>query len=192
MTVSQRTNVDALAEALLLDQDRKPRIKAFLRVRSERTQHFEDVLWDIYIHRFLDSATGYDLDRFGAIVGEPRLGRSDTRYRLWIKARGRANRSAGRVNDLLEVLRLVLGPDAVIMYEEIPDRDAEVRMTIIAATSEMDQVARILRSIIGAGIRLDVTGSPFPPEQTFSFAADAAGNPGPGLGLNLGHFAGIL
>lgn len=187
-----RTDIDEIAEVLLLDQDRKVRIKSLLRVRSDRTQALEDSLWDIYYHMFLDTATGFDLDRFGAIVGEPRLGRADERYRLWIKARGRANRSAGRADDLLEILRLVLGPDAFIDYHDIPDRNAEVVITVVANTSELAQIGAILRTVVGAGIRLDLIGSPYSPGETFSFSANVAGDPGPGLGFGDGHFAGIF
>ena len=55
----------------------------------------------------LDNAEGVQLDVLGKLVGEPRKGKEDDLYRVWITVRIRVNRSHGRGLDLLEILRLV-------------------------------------------------------------------------------------
>lgn len=169
-----------------LDQDKKTLILRMIRIRAERKQKIEDVLWDIALHTSLETATGFDLDRIGAIVGEARQGRSDERYRLWVRARALLNRSAGRVDDLLKILRLILPAEATIEYQDIPDRDAEAYFTSSGVSIDSpEQVQAILREAVGAGIQLFFTASETPEGDLFAFAG------GTGKGFGDGVFAGI-
>lgn len=182
---------DHVRKALLrhLDADRdKPVIEELTRVLVDRYQQIEDALWDMRQNLSLARASGYSLDRIGAIVGEPRRNRPDDVYRLWIAARGLANRSGGTVDEILTILRLVLGEDAQISYADVTDRDAEAYFTAIGygPVIDIDQVSDILRDVAPAGVQLELTGSEHPPEDTFGFAG------GPGAGFGVGHFAGLL
>lgn len=179
----------AAAVARHLDADRrKAVIEALTRVLCERYQQIEDALWTMREQLSLATSTGYSLDRIGEIVGEPRLGRSDDVYRLWVAARGLANRSGGTVDEILTVLRLVLGEGTTLSYTDIPMRDAEAYFTAAGYGGVIDiaQVGDILRDMAPAGVRLEVTISPVPAAETFSFFG------GPGLGFGAGQFAGLL
>lgn len=173
----------ALNRVLESDKSRAKFLK-LISIWAERIQTLEDVFQQMYNALDLDSATGEALDRLGAIVGEAREGRSDATYRYWIRARARANRSAGRINDLLAVLKLVVEDTADITYTEIPDRDAEYLISILGTSVPEEQLRGILETVRPAGVLGDILiGSGTGP----FFAFD-----GPdGTGFNEGSFVGV-
>ena len=68
----------AQAKATLIEQfKRKPRFEAFVELLAGRVQGIEDMLEDLLINRLLSTSEGTNLDNIGAIVDEPRNGRSD-------------------------------------------------------------------------------------------------------------------
>src|SRR5512133_111299 len=92
------------AAARLLQQYRDgASIPALVRALSGGLQQVEDVLWDIRLRRAVSAAEGVQLDVLGRIVGQPREGRTDAVYRIWILARVRLNKGSGRPEDLLGV-----------------------------------------------------------------------------------------
>jgi len=105
------------AKARLISQFRSPKpvLHGMMESYVEQLQELEDVLWDVINHRLLDpapgesvGAEGVQLDVLGKIVGQPRLGLSDSGYRSAIKLKIRVNRSRGSNVDLLEILRLAM------------------------------------------------------------------------------------
>lgn len=80
-------------------------------VIAEEAQELENVLWNVYLSRFIDDAYGESLNILGRIVGEPRNEHDDPSYRVRIRARIRVNQSFGTPNDILAVLKL-LDPSA--------------------------------------------------------------------------------
>jgi hypothetical protein len=176
------------ALALILEQDKtRERFKKLVSIAVTPLQDVEDVLWEIHEGRNIDSAEGVQLDQLGAIVGEFRQGRSDDVYRLWIRARGYANRAAGRPDDFLFILRLLLEPDATIEWVQLPTRDAEAYVTVTNTDIDLTQVLEILQLVKPAGVALFFEGSAYPPEDTFAFAGPTAG-----AGFDVGHFSGIV
>ncbi len=71
-------------------------------------QRIEDAYQAISSAFSVDTATGFRLDWVGRKVGQPRIGSNDEVYRIFIKARIRANRSRGKVSDLQAVAELLL------------------------------------------------------------------------------------
>ena len=171
----------------MLAQDRgRERLEALTALIVQRIQYLEDVVWQIRENANLDTATGFDLDRLGGIVGELRQGRGDELYRLWIRARAAVNRSSGTPDEMLTILRLVLPSTAGISYQNIPDRNAEAYFVLsdVGAT-DLTQVKRILEEAVGAGILLNLILA-VDPSEAFSFQG------GPGLGFNQGKFSNVL
>ncbi len=97
---------DGLAHLAYQFQD-LPHFEAILTAWLNRIQEIEDVLWELIDERTIDAAVGVQLDGIGAIVGEPRLGKTDDEYRLFIKARRLVNLSSGTVPELIEILGLL-------------------------------------------------------------------------------------
>lgn len=170
------------ARGQLLEVDRaRARMVAWLNVESARDQALEDSLWDMHEGMWLNTATGAQLDMLGAIVGEARQGRDDTTYRLWVKARARANRSSGTPNDALAVLSLVLESTATIEYIDESPRDAVYRIYVAGTSVDLVQVRKLLELTKPAGVQLDLVYSP---PDAFRFDI--------GPGLDVGHFSDVV
>ena len=95
--------------ARLAEEFRKPRISAILTGEAAQYQAIEDAFWQLLVERGVDTAVGNALDVLGRIVGEPRQGALDADYRLRVRARIRVNRSDGTIEDIIEVVRLLIG-----------------------------------------------------------------------------------
>lgn len=106
MALTQITThaVDAVARLLSQYRD-KPRIAGLVSALAGRGQAVENALWSILTQLALSTAADAWLDRLGAIVGEPRDGRTDVVYRASIRARIYANASNGRVEDLIAMFQ---------------------------------------------------------------------------------------
>ncbi len=85
----------------------QPNIEVVLRSYLKPCQDLHNAFFDLIWIKLLDNAIGVFLDTLGAKQDEPRLGRSDTRYRLAIRIKARVNRSQGRNFDLIEIMQLV-------------------------------------------------------------------------------------
>jgi len=117
--VTQNNSHTAEAKALLVEQYKgKPKIEALLASWVDELQEVEDVLFDLFDAFLLDNAVGDQLDFIGKMVGELRKNRSDADYRLFIKARIAINRSNGKPEEILSILRIVSDADARYFLRE--------------------------------------------------------------------------
>lgn len=144
---SKETNHVGLGLKLLIEQFKATvDLPKYLSVYLRRFQDLENVTWDIINKRLLVSAVGDQLDMLGDLVGEGRLGRSDTDYRSAIGLRIRVNRSQGRAEDIIDVADLASAENAEY-YEYYP---AGFAVEIFNATSPT-VVARMLYATKSAG-----------------------------------------
>lgn len=102
----------------------KPRIAALLQSWTDEVQELEDAIFGVILSRLLDNATGAQLAALGSIVGQKDFGWDENSYRSAIRARIRANRSDGLMNDVIDVVKLLVpgqsftitnGPDSATM-----------------------------------------------------------------------------
>jgi hypothetical protein len=98
----------------------KPNIEAVLTSYLNQIQELEDVLYDLMILRWIDNAEGAQLDGFGQIVDEPRLGKNDTIYKLALKAKRSVIMSQGTPNDILDTGRTLLPVIDIEIIESYP------------------------------------------------------------------------
>ncbi len=165
--LEQRTDVEARALARVVEQFKhSPRLLAALSAWAGRFQELEDSLWSLFTERWI-SGSGVQLDQLGEIVGQPREGRDDTEYRLWISARVRANRSNGHGDDTLRILELIAS-EADYFVQETPP--AAYRVDAVGLGSDPAAIFQILRLAKPAGVRLDLTYSEEDPEFLFTLA----------------------
>lgn len=141
--------------ALLLGQHKgKPRIAALLTVYLRRVQELEDAIWDVLVKRLIDSATGVELAKIGRTVGQVNEAAwDDDTYRLFIKARIRANKSNGHGDDVIDVLTLVEAADFVL--REYYPATMFVDFDTMPAASPFILV-ELARRAKAAGVRLQV------------------------------------
>lgn len=96
----------------LMGQDRdKPVIVATTRAIGATAQVLEDAVFDFATGILFTQATGAALDRWGAIVGQRRLGLVDADYRRVIGARILINRCNGGMDAIAKIVRVIVqGP----------------------------------------------------------------------------------
>ena len=94
----------------------------------------------------------------GRIVGEPRQGATDADYRLRVRASIRVNRSDGTIEDVIDVVRLLIGPvllpSATIKLTEYYPAAFVLRITglIISPVLQALIYSSFIRQARGAGI----------------------------------------
>lgn len=151
--LAQTLTHEADGVARLLERFRgMPVFEALLRIALKRTQHVEDVLWSIYVGVWIDNAVGVQLDNLGDVVGEPRGGRQDTQYRIYIRARIAINRANGKINDTLKVARLILESTATLTYT--PEYPAAYRVDVANTAISAADIDVLLNQVRPAGVRL--------------------------------------
>jgi hypothetical protein len=165
-----------------------PGWEAWITSFGEEFQELEDAFVQLRDERTIDTATGVTLEDIGRRVGEPPSGLDEEIYRRRIRARIAANRSKGRVKDLIRVARLVLAEtDGTVPVVTLArERYATMLVQILGdAVSEdlADTLIAFLRAATkgtaAAGVRILLETSAYPPEERFSFEG------GPGLGYGI-------
>jgi hypothetical protein len=162
---------------LLLEQfKRKPRIAAVLGAFLGSVQELDDVAFQVLTERDLDTAIGVQLDVIGRIVGELRQGRTDDEYRPFLRARILVNRSNGLTEEIITIVRVLLGESAQLtLREEFP-----AAFTIIvddAIAAPIDAVIRLLQQAKAAGVRVLLEYSLVDDDEAFTFASGNAPEP---------------
>ena len=88
-----------------------------IQAMLNRLQELEDAAIFLLSCMSIAGAFGDLLNKLGAIVGEPRLGRTDADYRAGIRLKIRVNLSSGRATDIIAVAQLAQ-PIGKITYLE--------------------------------------------------------------------------
>lgn len=96
------------------------RNQAVLQAIVNRVQELENAAWVLLQNMAITIATGDLLNKYGAIVGEQRLGRSVADYQAGIKLKIRTNISSGRAVDVLAVAILAYAPSSPSYSEGYP------------------------------------------------------------------------
>jgi hypothetical protein len=151
--VQKKDHVEDGLEKLVGAATDQPRIRAWLESYLNRIQDLENAVYRYIFGVLLDNAVGVHLDNLGALVGEPRSGKSDERFRFAIRIAARVNRSSGRVVDLLEIVDLA---SDVWQYREVGNAKFRVQVQ----DADMGELARWLRKARLAGVGAELVRSP--------------------------------
>lgn len=169
---------DALG--LLIDQYKaRPVIEGLLKSFVGSIQTIEAMLFDLINLRTLSTATGDQLTKIGAILGEPRYGRNDTDYRAALYLVIKVHRSQGTAEDVISTAVLGL-PETTPAYSEVfPGGWQVVALNILTASGML----RLLGKAKAAGTRGIFVYSTWSQATTFTFdtvGGGVAGALGPG------------
>ncbi len=174
MSVTHVTDhADRMVDLLLQQFKSKPNFEALLRAWSVTIQAVEDMLYDMFTKRSVDTAFGKQLDILGGIVGESRNTRDDEPYRIAIKTKILRNVSSGTPDSILLAFDLLTGPtDQTFTYNE--SYPAEVDLYFQSPTgfdyTTGQAYADVLHDLLPAGVGYNlvwpVTGS----GSTFRFS----------------------
>lgn len=169
----------------------KATIDALTSLFATESQAWEEVADDILLARAIDTAVGDQLDDLGLIVGQLREGRTDDRYRVWIRARIAANRSSGSPVDMYKVASLIFGQDATLLLQQLPVGHA-LQVEEYFAINVYD-VQRILQQTSPVAVPFFYW---YAPETTtddlFQLASGSAVVTGTTLGLDNGRLSGAV
>jgi hypothetical protein len=129
--------------------------RALQRSYLPEIREIENMLWLVWVSRFVDYAQDAQLDLLGRIVGELRQGRNDTNYRLRIKARVLINKSFGRVDDIALMLQTI-ETSAARIVEMAP---ASLRVDFdepLQGNASLTEIAQLVRECRAAGVGASV------------------------------------
>jgi Protein of unknown function (DUF2612) len=175
------------AIGVLLSQLRdKPRFTTLIAILVKPLQELEDVFWDLYTKRRIDTATGAQLDILGRIVDEDRGGLLDDDYRAIIRIKVRVLFSRGTGPDLIRIAKLFLESSDFAYQEFYP---AAIEFTVFAATSalRLATLRRFLRKAKSGGVRLDLVDGTGGLGTRFHY-----GTEGTGVGYGVGTYGGVI
>lgn len=101
----------------LLSQFRdKPRFRALIEGLSAGAQACETLNFELIVSRSLDASTGAQLRQYARLVGEDPGDLSDPDLRRFILARILANTCDSNTDPLIEIWRIIVGPNAFVRH----------------------------------------------------------------------------
>ena len=134
----------------------KANIAALISSIVAPMQDVEDALQQLLTERRITTAAGIQLDAIGRVVGQSRIGLSDTDYRRYLLARVSANRSQGTSENILRVARMIVN-DATVDIELDNQGAAALVMRIPRSATDATLASILLdflRSSTTGGVRL--------------------------------------
>lgn len=128
LPIEHNTEIVENGLALLLGQYAdSDKMKAWFSTYLEQLQDIENAMQEVLTLRALATAFGQQLDGLGAIIGQPRLGNTDARYRVLLAARIAINKSSGTINELIKIARLIHNDEAAaVVFTEYYPASAEL------------------------------------------------------------------
>lgn len=185
MTIERIPDHNTRALSRLLTQYRNSVSHAgIIGAICNQVQALEDAAFALLLTRSIDDASGAQLDIVGDLVGQPREGRDDATFRLWIRARILVNRRSGEVETINDVIAQVL-PGAAGRVREFQPAAMEATVTGIATSSaDAHSLDTLLRLAKAGGVGIQTIYQSADDAGTFTLAADD--ETGGGLGLSSG------
>jgi hypothetical protein len=114
-----------------IQPDEEEAIYDLLIALQEELNRVERNIDDLYDERFVDSATGEELERLGAEVGVVKqTGESEDRYRLRVKIAKSISRSDGSLPALARTLERIFGDNAATLTLETVPGDPAIRLRV--------------------------------------------------------------
>ncbi len=165
-TLAEYTSHAAGALALLIQQYQdSPLLQSLLNSYLERVQELESGLVGVYERALsVEDGEGVNLDLIGRIVREARDGRADYAYRLGLRTRILINRSQGRLEDLIAIVRLFEDMDTdggTVRIQDVQPARVEVRADN-TRINPLGEIHRRLRRAKAAGVSLQTIGTVAP------------------------------
>lgn len=141
----------AEGKALLIEQYKKAsNVNNLVATYLRPIQDLETVFWAMINGFMIGAAVGDQLDALGALVGEARLGRSDTNYRAAVLLRVRVNRSQGLAEDIIQVANLASGNTA--KYYEYYPLGFEVQIDLYSTPNVLARMLYSTKAVSSLGV----------------------------------------
>lgn len=151
----------------------KTRTVLLVRELADSVQEVEAALWDLISRTAIDTADGVWLEGLGRVVGENREGATDTEFRRFIRARIRANRSAGTVEDIIGVLTAWNGSLPTLLVVDRFPAGIELTLTASFPADHLPRLIRLLKSTRAAGVGTMLIYQHVEDANAFTFSSNA-------------------
>lgn len=161
------------AKNRLIEQYRgKPKIEGVLEAIVAPIQDIEDVLEQLKIERWIETAIGVQLDKIGRIVGAEReIGQNDDDFRLVVKAQIIMNLNQGTPEEIISAAKFFIGA-AFIWYLEVYPAAVDIFSTTVIPEPNRAKIRAQLKKFLPAGVSLDSFGQ-FDETNPFIFSGGA-------------------
>jgi len=170
----------------LIERYRLPRTSALLASWLTEAQAVEDAFYQLLTERHVAVASGETLDMLGRIVGQPRDGRDDATYRIWISARVMVSRSSGTTEQILAIADKLVGGGPVVLREYYPGSFiVDLGGVEVHVGSEIAQLLQLAKA---AGVRFQATWANPGWPAVFTFAPADEPVPDSPMGFDAGRF----
>jgi hypothetical protein len=186
-------NTDHVAEALARILERykeKPNFQAFLTSFVTGLQEIEDAAIDWNDNRWIEDASGVQLDEIGHTVGQSRLGYSDDLYRVLILVKIAINNSQGDPVAIKAIFKLITGAD-VCHFQRLDVCSISLMSDGADPTGDPDFLYDNIQRAILAGVALDTLGFYADPGPSFLFGPSTHPDI-PSAGFGSGKFPTLL
>lgn len=163
----------------------KPTLEELIKLFADQVQEIENGLFDLLYLRSIDEAIGVQLDGLGRLLNLERegRGRDDATYRQWLKARILLILSGGTPEDVIGLVRALIGNNKIEILESFPAHfDVKINEPI---SVDGYQVASLILSGTPAGVRGIFIWTAPGTHFVFEGAPD-------GMGFDKGEFAGAV
>jgi len=183
VTLSKKPNLVEEGVSRLVSDFRtaeKPVITGILRTWLRAVKRLDDLAIDVIYAHILGTAVGVQLETIGKLLNEPRLGRLDAAYRLFLGSLIRAQTSRGRTLDTFEILELVLGAGD-FSFEE-PGYNSYAIEMVGYSSSVAETLQRLLRLAKPAGFNLVIFSTTAPQANVISYGSVTNALVGKGYG----------
>lgn len=142
--------------ALVIDQFANATVmRGILASWLRGVQRFENVLAELLAERTLPGAVGLQLEALGSLVGELRNGRADLEFEAAIRLRVLINRSQGRTEDVLGIIRTLTG----VKYLYSEPEPAYFRVYSTSSLALDRSLIAAIRLVKPAGVQFEFQGN---------------------------------
>lgn len=149
----------ARAKNRLIEQYRgKSKVEGVIEAVVAPIQDIEDVLEQLKLERWIETAIGVQLDKIGRIVGAEReIGQTDDDFRLVVKAQIIMNLNQGTPEEIIAAAKFFIGA-AFIWYLEVYPAAVDIFSTTVVPEPNRTKIRAQLKKFLPAGVSLDSFG----------------------------------
>jgi len=146
------------------------RLQELVGLFADRMQGLEDAAYGLLTERWIDTASGQQLDGLGDIVGEQRRGREDPEYRDALVTRIFLNSASGEPESVIRAINFLWGTGNVEFQEIYP---AKIQIALFETPATLRQLKGI-RGVTPAGVGLRVLQQQIDDAPVIASALEAA------------------
>jgi len=147
----------------------QPNMEGIAASYGQQFQEIEDMLWDLYMYRWISTAFGEQLDKIGEILGEKRAGKTDANYKIALYSRAYLIRSNATIEDLLFAMTNSYSAD--YRLRELGSAALKLRLlTAKPGTVDENTLYNVLQRNKGAGVEAKFVWSDYDEDNTFRWA----------------------